>query len=307
MIGAEQPKSKITLKQFEIFVAIVECGNFTEVGRRLYLAQSTVSSHVGAWEEALGAPLFRRESKRTVQLTPEGKRIYQYAKDVVAKCASLENSISSELTRELTLGASTAPSKSLIPRHVAAFSRRRPQCCCVVRSAASEQVQRMVLDGDVQLGFVGSTDNRQSLVYERVAQDRLVMITANTPYFARKQAEGIMGRALLNQPLIFRDQGSGTQQMIDNYLSRHEQTGKKIHARYYISDPAVLQELVALGAGVSILSALSVENEIRAKRLLVFEMEEQPMVRDIYMVWRKKGSMSELAQEFAEQVRRNNA
>ena len=131
--------SKITLKQLEIIVAIVECGNFTEVGRRLYLAQSTVSSHVGALEEALGAPLFRRESKRTVQLTPEGKRIYQYAKDVVAKCASLENSISTELTRELTLGASTAPSKSLIPRHVAAFSRRRPQCCCVVRSAASER------------------------------------------------------------------------------------------------------------------------------------------------------------------------
>ena len=36
----------ISLKQLEIFVTIVECGNFTEAGRRLYLAQSTVSKHL---------------------------------------------------------------------------------------------------------------------------------------------------------------------------------------------------------------------------------------------------------------------
>ena len=36
----------ISLKQLEIFVTIVECGNFTEAGRRMYLAQSTVSSHI---------------------------------------------------------------------------------------------------------------------------------------------------------------------------------------------------------------------------------------------------------------------
>lgn len=299
--------SKISLKQLEIFVAIVECGNFTEVGRRLYLAQSTVSSHVSALEDALGVPLFRRESKRVVQLTPDGKRIYQYAKDVVAKCAALENSISSELSRELTLGASTVPSKTLLPRQVAAFAKKHTQCSVLIRSAASERVQKMVVDGDVQLGFVGSTDNRQSLVYERVAQDRLVMITANTPYFAKKQAEGVLGRAMLHQPMIFRDQGSGTQQMIDNYLNARDLDGKKLQVRFYVSDPAVLQELVALGAGVSILSALSVEQEVRAGRLLAFELEEQPVVRDIYMVWRKKGSMSELAREFAEQIRQDSA
>ena len=56
----------ISLKQLEIFVTIVECGNFTEAGRRMYLAQSTVSSHISALEEALHVALFRRESKRSI-------------------------------------------------------------------------------------------------------------------------------------------------------------------------------------------------------------------------------------------------
>ena len=51
--------------------------------------------------------------------------------------------------------------------------------------------EQMVLDGDIQVGFVGSTDDRQSLVYERVAEDRLVLITPNTPRFAKLKERGV--------------------------------------------------------------------------------------------------------------------
>ena len=162
----------------------------------------------------------------------------------------------------------------------------------------------MVLDGDVQLGFVGSTDNRQALTYERVARDRLVLIAPNTPRFARLKEQGVLGCDLLGEPMVFRDQGSGTQKMIDNYLSDRDIDAKKLQVRYYASDPEMLQELVALGAGVSILSALSVQEQVRAGKLITFELEEQPVSRNIYMVFRKKGALSELAKAFAELVRR---
>lgn len=294
----------ISLKQLEIFVTIVECGNFTEAGRRLYLAQSTVSSHISALEDALRVSLFRRESKRSIELTADGKRVYEYAKDVVTKCAALESATAGEVKRDLVIGASTAPSKSLLPKHVLQFTREYPSCCCVVRGGDSEHIQQMVLDGDVQIGFVGSTDNRQSLVYERVAEDRLVLIAPNTPYFRKLKAQGMLGRDLLEEPMVFRDQGSGTQKMIDNYLSGRDIDAKMLQVRHYASDPEMLQELVALGAGVSIVSALSVEEMVRAEKLLTFELEEQPVYRHIYMVYRKKGALSELAKAFAEQIRK---
>ena len=167
----------ISLKQLEVFVTIVECGNFTEAGRKLYLAQSTVSSHITALEETLRVSLFRRESKRTIELTADGKRVYQYAKDVVGKCLLLEEAVALEERRELVIGASTVPSKSLLPEKMMEFQRSHPECCCVVRGGDSEQIQQMVLDGDIQIGFVGSTDNRQQLCYEHIARDRLVLIT----------------------------------------------------------------------------------------------------------------------------------
>ena len=295
----------ISLKQLEIFVTIVECGNFTEAGRRMYLAQSTVSSHISALEEALHVALFRRESKRSIELTADGKRVYEYAKDVVNKCASLESAIAGEVKRELVLGASSAPAKSFLPSRVMQFAQDHPVCCCVVRSGDSEHIQQMVLDGDIQVGFVGSTDDRQSLVYERVAEDRLVLITPNTPRFARLKAQGTLGCELLDEPMIFRDRGSGTQKMIDNYLSARDIDAKKMQVRYYAADPEMLQELVALGAGVSILSALSVDEQVRAGKLLTFELEKEPVYRHIYMVYRKKGALSELAKAFVDQVRKS--
>ena len=294
----------VSLKQLEIFVTIAECGNFTEAGRRLYLAQSTVSSHIGALEDALRVSLFRRESKRNIELTADGRRVYEYAKDIVTKCSALESSTAGETRRELVIGASTAPSKSLLPKHVLQFTREHPACCCIVRSGDSEHIQQMVLEGNIQIGFVGSTDDRQSLNYERVAEDRLVLITTNTARFQNLKAQGLLGKDLLEEPMVFRDQGSGTQKMIDNYLSSRNIDSGAVQVRHYASDPEMLQELVALGAGVSIVSALSVEEQVRAGKLLTFELEEQPVYRHIYMVYRKKGALSELAKAFAEQVRK---
>lgn len=293
----------VSLKQLEVFVTIVECGNFTEAGKRLYLAQSTVSSHITALEETLRVSLFRRESKRTIELTADGKRVYQYAKDVVNKCNILEEASALEERRELVIGASTAPSKSLLPQRMLDFQRTHPECCCVVRSGDSEQIQQMVLDGDVQIGFVGSTDNRQQLCYERIARDRLVLITANTPRFAKLQAQGVLGRELLSEPLIFRDRGSGTQKMIDNYLSSREDGNLTPDVRFYTADPEMLQELVSMGAGVSILSALCVEDRVKSGELLAFELDETPLYRNIYMVYQRKGTLSELAKAFAAMMR----
>jgi DNA-binding transcriptional LysR family regulator len=297
----EEQNMNISLKQLEVFVTIVECGNFTEAGRKLYLAQSTVSSHITALEETLRVSLFRRESKRTIELTADGKRVYQYAKDVVAKCLVLEEAVALEERRELVIGASTVPSKSLLPEKMMQFQRSHPECCCVVRGGDSEQIQQMVLDGDVQLGFVGSTDNRQQLCYERIARDRLVLITPNTPRFARLKERGTLGKDLLSEPLIFRDRGSGTQKMIDNYLSSREDFTPDV--RFYAADPEMIQSLVSQGAGISILSALGVEERVKSGELLSFELDEIPVYRNIYMVYQRKGTLSELAKAFVALMR----
>ena len=129
-----------------------------------------------------------------------------------------------------------------------------------------------------------------------------MLITPNTPRFAALKTQGVLGRELFREPFLFRERGSGTQKVIDNYLSEIRLDPQVIHTVAYVSDPTVLQRLV--GTGVSILSALAVQEAVAAGQLLQFELDETPVRRSIYMARRRKSSMSSPARTFAELVRK---
>ena len=274
---------RLNLRQLEIFSAVVDAGSFTAAAEKLYLAQSTVSDNVRALEELLHLKLFHRESKRRLTLTLEGKRVYRYAQDILGRCSALLLDVAVDSALELTLGASTVPAQSLLPGYMARFARENPACADVVAHRG---------------------DDRQDLIYEPIAEDRLVLITPNTPRFAALKTQGVLGRELFREPFLFRERGSGTQKVIDNYLSEIRLDPQVIHTVAYVSDPTVLQRLVAEGTGVSILSALAVQEAVAAGQLLQFELDETPVRRSIYMARRRKSSMSSPARTFAELVRK---
>ena len=295
---------RLNLRQLEIFSAVVDAGSFTAAAEKLYLAQSTVSDNVRALEELLHLKLFHRESKRRLTLTLEGKRVYRYAQDILGRCSALLLDVAVDSALELTLGASTVPAQSLLPGYMARFARENPACRCTLLCGDSAAVQQMLLNGDIHLGFVGRAAARQALIYEPIAEDRLVLITPNTPRFAALKTQGVLGRELFREPFLFRERGSGTQKVIDNYLSEIRLDPQVIHTVAYVSDPTVLQRLVAEGTGVSILSALAVQETVAAGQLLQFELDETPVRRSIYMARRRKSSMSSPARTFAELVRK---
>lgn len=73
----------------------------------------------------------------------------------------------------------------------------------------------------------------------------------------------------------------------------------------YVSDPTVLQRLVAEGTGVSILSALAVPGGRRGRDSSYnSSWTKRPCRRSIYMARRRKSSMSSPARTFAELVRK---
>ena len=295
---------RLNLRQLEIFSAVVDAGSFTAAAEKLYLAQSTVSDNVRALEELLHLKLFHRESKRRLTLTLEGKRVYRYAQDILGRCSALLLDVAVDSALELTLGASTVPAQSLLPGYMARFARENPACRCTLLCGDRAGVQQMLINGYIHLGFVGSADDRQDLIYEPIAEDRLVLITPNTPRFAALKTQGVLGRELFREPFLFRERGSGTQKVIDNYLSEIRLDPQVIHTVAYVSDPTVLQRLVAEGTGVSILSALAVQETVAAGQLLQFELDETPVRRSIYMARRRKSSMSSPARTFAELVRK---
>ena len=277
----------------------------TKAANALYMAQSTVSNHIQQLEESLGLILFVRDMKRNISLTPDGNRIYQFAKEILLRCSELEETILENKKSQLIIGASTVPTESILPELIHKFIKTHPNCRFVVKNGDSDQIQRMLTDGEISIGFVGTSDNRQEIIYEKITEDRFVMITPNTPGYVKLHEQGVYGKELLNKPLIFRENGSGTQKLIDNYLGSMDVTEDNLNIVAYVSSSQLQKDLVKMGTGVAILSEYSTRDLVSSGRVLRFEMERNCLSRNIYMAKDKKGILNSLALEFDKFVKSN--
>ena len=79
----------VTLRQLRYFQAVVENGSFTRAAEAVFVSQPALSLQVRELEDAIGAPLFERES-RGVPLTPLGRAAYEQTLRIIDETLVLE-------------------------------------------------------------------------------------------------------------------------------------------------------------------------------------------------------------------------
>lgn len=102
----------------------------------------------------------------------------------------------------LMLGASTVPGQYMLPALMAAFCRKHPQYRCELRHGDSAQIHRLLQNGQIRMGFVGSRMDTTGMAYHPLLRDELVMVTPNTPHYQAAHRRGARGLDLLGEPTI---------------------------------------------------------------------------------------------------------
>ncbi|MBO4330508.1 MAG: LysR family transcriptional regulator [Oscillospiraceae bacterium] len=283
----------ITLRQIEAFLAVASCGSFSKAAEELFLNQSTVSAHIGALEQSLGVRLFVRGGRRTA-LTEEGRRALPKAKRIADDCSKLSNLFGEE-DRLLVLGASSVPGRYLLPEYTARFLRTHPVYRYQLRLGNTEQIHAMLGSGEIRIGFVGAMLDTDNTDYYPLAEDRLVVITQNSPEFMRLKRNGCSGRELLDRPLIAREEGSGTDRSVLEYLKRTDYPEEKLNIVARVEDPEAIKRMAAEGAGIAVMSARAAGTD---GSLLCFELGPEPLRRIIYLALRRGEEYTAWEKEF---------
>lgn len=293
---------EINLKQLEAFVSTAEYSSFTRAAEKLYLTQSTVSAHIHALEEVLNTQLILRGSRKKFALTEDGKRVYMAAKDILVRCQALQDMPVLNQSGELFIGTSTVPAQYLLPALMSGFLRKHSDARYLLRRGDSDQVHRLLEQGEVRLAFVGAASDRRNFTYHALIDDRLVVVTANNERYRALQERGVSGRELLTEPVIAREESSGTQHAVDSYLRQKHISPDCLHLVARMDNPEAIKTSVAQGMGVSVLSQLSVRDELDSGKLLSFDLEPEGTYRKIYLTWRKDTVLTPLEQRFANYI-----
>ena len=293
---------EINLKQLEAFVTTADYSSFTKAAEALYLTQSTVSAHINALEQTLQVRLIQRGSRRRVQLTQEGRQAYELAKEILNRCQTLQNLGSTIEQCQLAVGASSVPSQYLLPELMSGFLGENPDSRYVLQRGDSDRIHQLLKQGDVRIGFVGAAQDREHYHYHVVTGDRLVLITANTEVYRKLKRTGITGRGLLHQPMILREESSGTRKATESYLSRCGISPRNLDLVAQIDNTEAIKSSVSRGIGVSVVSELTVREEVASGKLLSFDLDSGGVFRNIYLTWRKDISLTSVEKKFVEYV-----
>ncbi|MEX2408241.1 MAG: LysR family transcriptional regulator, partial [Rhodovibrionaceae bacterium] len=117
------------LTSLQIFASVVETQSFSQTARRLGMTPSTVSKHIGALEERLGARLVNRTTRR-ISITENGLGFYDHCINVLQELQAAETEIQ-ELAHEakglLRITAPNVLTTHHISPHLPEFMRRYPE------------------------------------------------------------------------------------------------------------------------------------------------------------------------------------
>ena len=297
---------EINLKQLEAFVTTAEFRSFTKAAEHMYLSQSTISSHVNALEQILGVRLIQRGARQRVALTEEGERVYRESKHILNQCQALQDMGNQSMENQLTLGASSVPGQCLMPELMAAFLSQCPDSRYVQLRGDSMQIHRYLEQGKCRLGFVGTAINRQAFHYHAVAEDRLVVITANQEPYRTLQVQGVTGRELLDRPIILREESSGTRQAMNAYLAQCGIPRESLKIVAQIDNPEAIRSSVSRGLGISVISWLTVKEDVNEGKLLAFDLDAGGAFRKIYLCYRKDTILTSLEHRFVKFIQEQN-
>ena len=293
---------KINLKQLEAYVATAEFSSFTKASEELFLTQSTVSSHISALENTLGVRLIQRSARQRVTLTKEGEQVYREAKEILDRCQALQDLKNQSQEDKLVIGASSVPGQCLLPEIMGDFLEVSPDCHYVQLRGDSAKIHQYLAQGKANLGFVGIATNPREYHYHPVAEDRLVLITANKEPYQTLHRSGTSGLDLLTMPMILREENSGTRQEMERYLLRNQISPEDLNVIAQIDNPEAIRSSVSRGLGVSIMSVLAAREYLLSERLLSFELGDQGAFRKIYLCWRKDALLTPTEQKFLDFV-----
>ena len=282
-------------KQLRSFVAVAECGSFTQAAAQLYTSQPTVSAHIRQLEEELQQRLFLRTTK-SLSITPHGRELYDYAVQVL----SLQDRLLAgwrQGEHVVSLGVSTIPSAYLLPSLLARFRELHPDVTFDIQQSDSSGVLHALRTGRFDLGLTGMTAPDEDLVFTPLYQDAMVLIAPNTPEFSAAKAQNMPLAALLqSHPLLLRENGSGSQRSADDFLRAAGLKTDALHVAARLNDQESIKNLVAAGLGLAIVSAVSVARERDRGDLLLFPLADA--ARSFYIVTRRHDFLSPAARQF---------
>lgn len=206
--------------RLRVFRSVAEHLSFRRAGEELGLTQPAVTLQIKALESELSVRLLNRSGNR-VSLTPAGLILQKHAQAMAEQAAqALEElaALRGDHAGEFHLGASSSIAQYVLPRLLGDFKRQFPNVQVSVISGNTEHIVNHLLSERIAMGLIEGPALRREVRTERLLEDELVLAMAAKHEWADRTSIAV--EQLKGHPLLIREHGSGTRQVLEAALAK---------------------------------------------------------------------------------------
>jgi DNA-binding transcriptional LysR family regulator len=186
------------------------------------------------------------------------------------------------------------------------FKKEHPHFIIALKIADTKEITQYVLQDNVEFGIVGAKLNHPSLHYEKCEEDEIIIIAPPDHPLARKKKVNL--EELLKEPWIVREEGSGTQTVVEKALRKKGKSLKQFNVVMETGSTTSAKEGVKAKLGLAFISEKATGEEVRQGFLSRIDVEGiVPILRQIYVVSHLGRTHSPIGMEFLRFIKRKKA
>jgi LysR family transcriptional regulator, transcriptional activator of the cysJI operon len=259
--------------RLKVFYAVAQKLSFTKAANELFITQPAVTKHINELESQLQVPLFKRHGN-TISLTPSGQTLVKYAEQIFKIYAALDNELAmqnSVVSGGLNVGASTTLAQYVLPKILALFKTNHPSIHLNIIHGNSEFIEQHIISEKIDVAIVEGISHLPQIAYEPFVKDEIVLVTKSSSRLAQKNE--IKPEQLLSIPLVLREAGSGTLDVVHKALDKAGISFKELTTEIRLENTESIKQYLIYSNCAAFLSVHSISKELKNKELSIVDIK----------------------------------
>jgi DNA-binding transcriptional LysR family regulator len=282
-----------TLHQLQIFLKVVQTKSVTKAAEELHLTQPAVSIQLKNFQDQFDIPLSEVVGRR-LYITDFGQEIADVAQNIINQVETINYktmAFKGQLSGRLKVSV-VSTGKYVMPYFLSHFMKLHSSIELQMDVTNKSKVLSSLEKNEIDFALVSVLPTNLNVEQLDLLQNKLYLV-ANSNLDSQKlqNSEVIFDKV----PLIFREKGSGTRQLMENFINKNAVTiPKKMELT---SNEAVKQAVIA-GLGCSIMPLIGIKNELANKELQIIPFKGLPITTTWSIIWLKGKKHAPVAAAF---------
>lgn len=280
-----------------VFISVAENLNFSKAAQELFISQPAVTKHIKELENKVSTTLFERKGNK-VFLTKAGKLMYRHLKIIQGQYNELSyelGQLNNDFKGNLVIGASSTISQYVIPAVIAAFHYKYPKVNVRLLNGNSFEMEQKLLDNAVDIALVENLSSAANIRYIDFLDDEIVCVTGSRSVFAKRK--NISLADIMEIPLVVREKGSGTLQVIEDSLLQNKIRPDRLNVLIHLGSTESIKNFLHNFDGIALTSEKSIEKELNSKSLVKLNIKNFDIHRKFRIALRQ-GAESKIMSSF---------